>query len=381
MLEDFGHVLIYGETGGGKTTIATKICKYLNPTKIYIYTGVSKCYKHKFNNSEIFEDFDNIKDIKKYIIDTHEKNNFIILFDDFNDKINTQTNTEYIELFTKFRHYNTRIINLAHSVKAIGRSVRLNCRYIYIFSTINNNETIKDLAVQYFDSNNKELEKILKQARNENFYNVIYLDRRIGSYEIINANDIKTTTFNVLANIPDNSTFLDKPDECNYMGCKLNDSNTSNASGLGVLNFQKKAEKDFIDNSNNKITYNNTISSNQLIQSKKDQYEVKIMSLHLEHKYSVEEKKERLKNNLLNPNRSEIDIINIIKDLKYFAKVSIDVDKTNYLDYGMLFLKKNYDIDIELYENKKNSVDTVLDVYQSLQTSPLDLLSSYMKNF
>lgn len=376
MLEDFGHVLIYGETGGGKTTIATKICDYLNPTKIYIYTGVSKCYKHKFKNSEIFEDFDNIKDIKKYIIDTHEKNNFIILFDDFNDKINTQTNSEYIELFTKFRHYNTRIINLAHSVKAIGRSVRLNCRYIYIFSTINNNETIKDLAVQYFDSNNKELEKILKQARNDNIYNVIYLDRRIGSYEIINADDIKTSNVDVLSNTPENSSILDKPEECNYMGCKLNESNT-----VGVLNFQKKADKDFIDNSNNKITYNNTISSHQLIQSKKDQYEVKIMSLHLEHKYSVEEKKERLKNNLLNPNRSEIDIINIIKDLKYFAKVSIDVDKSNYLDYGMLFLKKNYDIDVELFENKKNSIDTVLDVYQSFQSSPLDLLSSYMKKF
>ena len=108
---------------------------------------------------------------------------------------------------------------------------------------------------------------------------------------------------------------------------------------------------------------------------------MKIMSLQLEHKYSIEEKKERLKNNLLNPNRSEIDIINIIKDLKYFAKVSIDVDKSNYLDYGMLFLKKNYDIDVELYENKKNSIDTVLDVYQSLQSSPLDLLSSYMKKF
>lgn len=381
MLNDLAHVLIYGETNSGKTTIATKICDYLNPTKIYIYTGVSKCYKHKFKNSEIFEDFDNIKDIKKYIIDTHEKNNFIILFDDFNDKINTQTNSEYIELFTKFRHYNTRIINLAHSVKAIGRSVRLNCRYIYIFSTINNNETIKDLAVQYFDSNNKELEKILKQARNDNFYNVIYLDRRIGSYEIINADDIKTSNVDVLSNIPENSSILDKPEECNYMGCKLNESNTANASGVGVLNFQKKADKDFIDNSNNKITYNNTISSNQLIQSKKDQYEVKIMALHLEHKYSVEEKKERLKNNLLNPNRSEIDIINIIKDLKYFAKVSIDVDKSNYLDYGMLFLKKNYEIDVELYENKKNSIDTVLDVYQSFQSSPLDLLSSYMKKF
>jgi len=346
MLDDFGHVLIYGETGGGKSTIATKICNYLNPTKIFIYTGVSKCYKHKFNNSEIFEDFDNIKDIKKYIIDTHEKNNFIILFDDFNDKINTQTNSDYIELFTKFRHYNTRIINLAHSVKAIGKSVRLNCRYIYIFSTINNNETIKDLALQYFDSNNKELEKILKKARTDNIYNVIYIDRRIGSYEIINANDIKTSNVNVLANIPDNSTILVKPENCNYMGCKiqsldetsqLNEYNTANTSGIGVLNFQKKADNDFIDNSNNKITYNNTISSNQLIQTKKDQYEMKILSLHLEHKYSVEQKKEHLKNNLLNPNRSEIDIINIIKDLKYFAKVSIDVDRDNYLEYGMLF--------------------------------------------
>lgn len=374
MLEEFGHVIIYGETGGGKTTIATKICNYLKPSKIFIYTGISKCYKDIFNNGEIFEDFDNIKEIKKYIVENHDKNNYIILFDDFNDRINTQTNSEYLELFTKYRHYNTRIINLAHSVKAIGRPVRINCRYIYIFSTINNNETIKDLALQYFDSNNKELEKILKQARNENIYNVIYIDRRSNSYEIVNSNNIKTSEVDVISTLPEHSAILENPEDVNYMGGQPIQNNVQ-------LNFQKKSEKDFIDNSNNKITYNNTISSNQLIQTKKDQYEVKIMSLHLEHKYSVEEKKEKLKNNLLNSNRSEIDIINIINDLSYFAKIPIDVDRSNYLEYGELFLKKNYDMDVTLYENKKNNIDTAIDVYQSMNTSPLDMLSGFVKNY
>ena len=154
-----GHLLLYGETNSGKTTFAIKICEYLKPTKIFIYTGMPKCFKNKFKNADIFEDFDNIKEIKKYIVDNHEDKDYIILFDDFNDKINTQTNSEYIELFTKYRHYNTRIINLGHNVKMVGRTIRTNCRYIYIFSTINNNETIKDLAIQYFESNNKELEK------------------------------------------------------------------------------------------------------------------------------------------------------------------------------------------------------------------------------
>ena len=376
MLEEQGHLILYGETGSGKTTIATKICNYLNPTKIFIYTGVSKCYKNIFTNSEIFENFDNIKEIKKYIVDNHENNAYIVLFDDFNDKINTQTNTDYIELFTKYRHYNTRVINLAHNVKAIGRTIRTNCRYIYIFSTINNNETIKDLAVQYFESNNKELEKILKQARCENIYNVIYIDRRSGSFEIINANDIIVKDVNVVTTLPVNSSILNKPEDANYMGLPPMQNNVN-----AQLNFQKKSDKDFIDNSNNKITYNNTITSNQLIQTKKDQYEVKILNLQLEHNFTIEEKKERLKNNLINPNRSEIDKMNIIRDLKYFAKIPVDIDSDNYLEYGMLFLQKNFDIDVELFENKKNNIDFALDMYQSVNSSPLDMVTSIVRKY
>lgn len=383
MLDEPGHVLVYGETCSGKTTIATKICHYIQPTKIFVYTGVSKCYKNIFLNSEVFEDFDNIKEIKKYIVDNHEHNNYIILFDDFNDKINTQTNTEYIELFTKYRHYNTRIINLAHSVKAVGRTIRTNCRYIYIFATINNNETIKDLALQYFESNNRELEKILKQARNENIYNVIYIDRRNSSFEIINANDIIIKDIDIITTLPANSSVLCKPEDANYMGLPppLGLAGVPSMQNTAQLNFQKKADKDFIDNSNNKITYNNTITSNQLIQTKKDQYEVKILNIQLEHKFSVEEKKEKLKNNLMNPNRSEVDKMNIIKDLKYFAKIPVDIDDENYLEYGMLFLQKNFDIDVVLYANKKNNIDFAFDMYQSVNTSPLDMFSSLVRKY
>jgi hypothetical protein len=383
MLEELGHVLVYGETCSGKTTIATKICNYINPTKIFVYTGVLKCYKRVFEESEVYDNFENIKEIKKYIMDNHEHNNYIILFDDFNDKINTQTNTDYIELFTKYRHYNTRIINLAHSVKAIGRTIRTNCRYIYIFSTISNNETIKDLAVQYFESNNRELEKILKQARSDNVYNVIYIDRRNGSYEIMNANDIVIREIDIAVNMPNKSSIMNRPEESNYMGVPVVQEAVPvvQANNNAQLNFQKKAEKDFIDNSNNKITYNSTITSNQLIQTKRDQHEVKILNLHLEHKYSVEEKREKLKNNLINPNRSEIEKMNIIKDLKYFAKIPVKIDEDNYLEYGMLFLKKNFDINIELYENKKNNIDLALDIYRSVNANPLDMVTSLVRKY
>ena len=136
-----------------------------------------------------------------------------------------------------------------------------------------------------------------------------------------------------------------------------------------------------MDNSKNNITYNNTMTSNQLIQTKKEQFEVKIMSMKMEHEFNKEEKKERLKNNLLNPNRSKADISNIIRDLQYFAKVPIDVDKSNYLEYGQLFLLKNYDIEVELFESEKNNFDTTIDLYKSVNTEPLSLMSVMLKHF
>ncbi len=387
MINESGHILIYGETNSGKTNLTIKLCHFFNPTKIFIYTSISKCYKDVFNNSEIFENFDNIKYIKNYIIDnTTENTNFIIVFDDFNYMINTQTNSEYIELFTKYRHYNTRIINLVHSVKAVGRTIRLNCQYIYISASINNNETIKDLGIQYYNSNYRDLEKNLKDARNDNIYNFIFIDRRNNKFEIINANDIKINDINVITTLPEKSSILSDPENSNCLSTTPIQNNVQ-------LNFQKKANKDFVDNSNNKITYNNTISSNQLIQTKKDQYEIKIMSLHMEHSYKIEEKKEHLKNNLLNPNRSELDIINIIKDLKFFAKVPIDVDRQNYLDYGMLYLKKNHNIDVQLFENNKTHIENAIDVYRGVSSfsstntsnivnySPLDIFSSFLSKF
>ena len=45
--------------------------------------------------------------------------------------------------------------------------------------------------------------------------------------------------------------------------------------------------------------------------------------------------------------------MNIIRDLKYFAKIPVDIDGDNYLQYGMLFFTKNVDIAVEFLENKK----------------------------
>mgnify|MGYP001596797598 CR=1 FL=1 len=371
MIEDFGHILIYGETGSGKTTLAQKICNYLGCNKIYVFTTIKKCYKN-VSQENVFENFDNIKEIKKYIIDNHEKMNFIILFDDFNNAINTSTNSDYNELFTKFRHYNTRIINLSHTVKAVGKTVRQNCRYIFISSSMNNNETIKDLSIQYYNSNNRELVQLLKKARNEDIYNVIFIDKRNNSIEIMNANEFKIKEVEVVNTIPEKSTLADNAENVNYVG--LPNVNTQ-------LNFQKKAERDFMDNSKNNITYNNTMTSKQLIQTKKEQFEVKIMSMKMEQEFNREEKKERLKNNLLNPNRTKLDITNIIRELQFFAKVSIDVDDENYLKYGELFLKKNYDMDVELFENKKNSLDKAIDLYKSVHTEPLNIISNMFKQY
>lgn len=366
-LSDDGHILIYGETSSGKTTLSKKICEYLNVNQIYVYTTVNKCYSD-MKNIKIFNDFNNIKEIKNDIIsliDNNADNKFIIVFDDFNHQINTSTNPEYNELFTKFRHYNTRIICLSHTIKAVGRTVRQNCRYIFISAIINNNETIKDLSIQYYNSNHRELENILKKAREYINYNYIFIDKRLNTAEIMNANDIKIIEYDKIIPVNINTAIaaIHTPETVNYMGTGTGLDNKNET------NFSKKSQRDFLDNSKNNITVNNTISSSQLIQNKKDQYDIKIMTIKMENELKMEEKKEKIKCILLNPNRTSMDVTYIINTLPLFAKIPIEVTKDNYLEYGELFLLKHYDIETKLFSNNITKLDNVLNCITTISSS------------
>ena len=47
----------------------------------------------------------------------------------------------------------------------------------------------------------------------------------------------------------------------------------------------------------------------------------------------------------------------------------------------MLFLQKKIDIDVELFENKKNNIDYALDMFQSVNSAPLDMFSSIVRKY
>ena len=129
-----GHILVYGQTMSGKTFFTKHILDVLKPDNIYVFTTTNDWTD--YNN---YHNFNRISTILNEI--EYSEGSNIIVFDDFNDQINTSTDKHYIELFTRGRHKNIRVINLAHNSKAIGPTVRANTRYVFMMSTINLEES------------------------------------------------------------------------------------------------------------------------------------------------------------------------------------------------------------------------------------------------
>jgi hypothetical protein len=176
-ISDVGHILIYGPTYSGKTYFCKYLIEQLKPENIYVFTSTPRAWK----GYELYDDFDgNITKIltdSQYLFDNQEDErcNQIVVFDDYNDKINTITNKKYKELFTGGRHKGIRVINLAQQSKAIGPTVRDNVKYVFTMALTSADE-VKSIADTYFNKERFEFKKIINKAHETNTYSTVMLN-------------------------------------------------------------------------------------------------------------------------------------------------------------------------------------------------------------
>ena len=192
-LEEFGHIIVYGQTNSGKTTFAKYILYYFAKknliNKIYIFRperlmgedwdppkfpnlSLRRLIDENLLEVETLSNFDeNIKRIRD------APGNKLVVFDDYNNEINTSSNKDYKSLFTDGRKDKIRVINLVHSYTAITPIAKKNCQYCVIMAMTSDKEEIKNLASTYFNNNWILLFKYLNEVRMQDKHNAIIIDK------------------------------------------------------------------------------------------------------------------------------------------------------------------------------------------------------------
>lgn len=319
-LQTFGHFLIYGETNSGKTVLTKHIIEIVNPKKIWIFVprdmydednlGTDDWKSHTLDGREVKvfcewskELVEEIKesskqDKKETIPGTESSQRYnMIIFDDFNNEINTHTNTDYKDLFTRGRHNNLRIANLVHNTTAIGPIARKNCRFNLIMSaTIDRNE-LKELSKVCYNGPENVFMNSLNQIRQKNKYSAMMIDKQdtriasiAGNYAAIKEKDARVDACvaaaqngdvddvdNIVNNevevaLPAGSSLLESPGNAAYdgIGDPFGGDNT-NAQyinpAMGGNSFGSIGQKNILNNGqfadNSKNVYNTQYKVNQ----------------------------------------------------------------------------------------------------------------------
>lgn len=145
MFDPVGHFLVFGTTYTGKTYYTKRLLteQSLKPSRIVVFTSTPDQWDGYEVYSDNYEEnarrvWDECK--AAYAVIKQQRGadysfcEFVIVYDDFNDQINTHKNDLYNGLFTAGRHSGIRVVNLAHETKAIGPVARANCRYVCIMA-------------------------------------------------------------------------------------------------------------------------------------------------------------------------------------------------------------------------------------------------------
>lgn len=349
LFPDHSHIILYGATYSGKTYLATYINKILDTDTTIVFTGTPEAW-----SSYITHGADNFDENIKNIQDNCKKTggHHLVVFDDFNGLINTQSNTALNELMTKGRHSGIRVLFLAHTTKAVGPTVRVNSRIFIAMSTIDLPEK-KELASMALDNDFLKLDKYFQAAINDNEYNAIYVDKRKRDIHIIRAPQIQKRTI---------STDIE--------GTVLaqNSADTMYSSmGTGVQStsqFGSKYAHNMVDNSNNIFNVDHSIRNDQRLltskvnqQIKQDEYSFELeMNMTRMFDEAVllcfkpmlqDSDKERLShamNMYLKPTKKKFDIYNYNKGIPIFLKRYKDVQIENTDSIYEPFVNRGIDI-------------------------------------
>lgn len=294
-IEPIAHFIIFGETFSGKTYYTKYLLEEkIKPKKIFVFTAsphewnrfrpdITTIYEDNFdeNANRIMIDHKAIIDEersqciavgKEYVSHTP----YVVLFDDFNEQINTKTNDIYKQLFTRGRHSGIRVINLAHTAKAIGPSARANA-IMYVIMAATSDAEIEALAEMCFENNHTALKRACRAQYELNPFNVIIINKRKKTLNIdcapapvVNEHDI-----NVVVDVPPNAGVMQNPGQTMYTGI---------AAPNIITNVGNKQAHNLYDNSQNNFNVNHEIKMTQMIESNNIHNQIKMENIIADHK-------------------------------------------------------------------------------------------------
>lgn len=183
--QEFGHCLFIGPTNSGKTYLSQYLLAEMKPDKVWVFKDMAtRDWREPiFNATDKFKD--TIPDILKHAADFPDQNR-IVIFDDFNHKIDTIRDKDYGALFTRGRHMNVRVFNMLHSPKAVGPLARNNSRFIFIMAAVQDVNAIRALAMMFMADKYDELHGALEQALRQNPKAAVLLDtQNPGAWDIV----------------------------------------------------------------------------------------------------------------------------------------------------------------------------------------------------
>lgn len=247
-----GHILVFGQTYSGKTFYTKHLISQLQHKEVHVFTKSPQQWIDFTDN--VYDEFDeNIKTLNErfYKQAPYIDCPYIIVFDDFNDSINVNTNTSYRELFTRGRHNGIRIINIAHTAKSIGLLARQNSRYAAIMCTTSDPE-IRELAGMFMSGNYLMLRNACEDAKKQNQYSAILLDSRS---KLIDT-DIAPILIENTVEVSQNSSIMQDIGNAQYLGY----------TPPQTMNIANKSAHNMVDNSTNNFQINNKIKIQQMIE-------------------------------------------------------------------------------------------------------------------
>lgn len=375
--EKVAHMVVFGETYTGKTYYTKYLLDILKPDRVYVFTGSP----HEWDNPKYIvytEDFDNnavslmddcskIMDDKRTSVDFEPHCPHIVIFDDFNEEINTKSNEIYKSLYTRGRHKGIRVINLAHQSHNIGPTARANARYIFILSSTSEAE-VESLAELFYGKNHIQLKKIVKDAYNKNPYNCVVLDKRTKQFKIDIAPAPTTLTHNthnveISTELPSNSLLGSNPASATYFG-------VGNPIGPAMTtNIGTKNAHNMYDNSINNFNINHNIKMKQMLETNNTHNEIKLQNL-------IFERELRLKEDIMTAGdiinksfKTPEDIMKIVKILNQSLRPSPPFTALDYKEGIPVFMNKYHN-----REYKPSNTQNIIESAGSMIMSGNDTL-------
>lgn len=351
-----GHIAIYGPTESGKTRYAkTLITQVLKPHNLIVFLGsIDKSwdvYKTPTKlpatdyemKGKVFDDFDaNIeKVLEECLIEHSEGRKTVIVFDDFNNKINTQTNTRYIELFTQGRHAGIRVINMSQSGAGIGKQSRGNIRYAALLY-INNIDFVRGLS-SFLNNNYARLSELMESIAGSR--NVILIDCKYQDIVIDNSENYRVNipgTLAVAGEAPDIYNRLMGEFDAGIMQPQrtenVGNDTVGNVGSVGTKNVMNNG----VYNDNTQINFQNNIEIKKRLELNRAEQNITVDNYKFQRTMKSMTEKDELYDLLMKYTRTHEEFVRCVTLLTTICKLDKNTILDNFAHYSQKFLDRYY---------------------------------------